>query len=431
MTVESKDHAPEGALPTLRAAAAAMHAVQRGQDPAEAIARLGVTAAEYRRLSKAVEARRKAKLVGRVTLAFHDVGPSAEADLREDVSAVVAVGDGECLWIGADEGASLERLSARRDATGRIEGYGDHVRFDLHDFFDFPGERDEEADVEGMAIADGFLWIVGSHSLKRKKPKGDDDPEAALEALTTVRREANRFLLGRIPLVASDRPGVPTLAKTAPAIDGGRRKRRAGALSMTTRGNPLSRLLASDVHLGPFLQIPSKDNGFDVEGMAVAGDRVFLGLRGPVLRGWATILEVAFKAKKDGRLKLKPFADDQKVRKHFLDLDGLGVRSLLMDGADFLILAGPTMDLDGPVRLYRWRGALDAQASSVVAADAVEHVLDLPFGEGDDHAEGATFVRLAPEAPESLLVAYDSPSRSRLVREGGVLADLFEPPTLD
>ena len=31
--------------------------------------------------------------------------------------------------------------------------------------------------------------------------------------------------------------------------------------------------------------IPSNDNGFDVEGLAVSGNRVFLGLRGPVLAG--------------------------------------------------------------------------------------------------------------------------------------------------
>ena len=38
--------------------------------------------------------------------------------------------------------------------------------------------------------------------------------------------------------------------------------------------------------------IPGKDNGIDCEGLAVAGDRVFIGLRGPVLRGWAMIIEL-------------------------------------------------------------------------------------------------------------------------------------------
>lgn len=416
----------ESAAP--RRVAAAMREVAAGQDPREAALGLNLSEAEFARLSRLIAARRKPKRIGRMPLAFRDVLPGAEKALREDVSAIAAVGEGESLFVGVDEGASLERLSARRDEQGRILGYGEHVRFDLHDFFKFPGGRDEEADVEGLAIADGFLWVVGSHSLKRRKPKPDETPDEAHETLSEVKREANRFLLGRIPLAAGERAGAPTLARSGPAIDGRKRKRRAGALKMTRDGSALSRGLADDPHLGPFMAVPSKDNGLDVEGMAVVGDRVFLGLRGPVLRGWATVLELRFKAKKSGRLKLKPFDDGDLFRRHFLDLDGLGVRSLLVDGTDLVALAGPTMDLDGPVRIYRWRGALGAQTSTVVPRADVERSLELPFGEGDDHAEGATMVRLVAGERPALMVAYDTPARMRLIAEGGVMADLFEAP---
>jgi hypothetical protein len=60
-----------------------------------------------------------------------------------------------------------------------------------------------------------------------------------------------------------------------------------------------------DPHLAPFMDIPGKDNGFDIEGLAIAGERVFIGLRGPVLRGWATILEVAFNPDAGSQLELK------------------------------------------------------------------------------------------------------------------------------
>lgn len=420
--------APDTADATPRHVAAAMRDVEGGLALEEAMARLGLDAAGYERLADVVRERRRARRIAQIPLAFRETDPAAESAIRDDVSAIAATGDGESLWIGADEGARLERLTATRDRDSRVSAYVAHVRFDLRDFFAFPGDAEEEADIEGLAVADGYLWVVGSHSLKRKKPKAAETIEEALDKLTRVVREPNRFLLGRIPLVAGDRPGVPELAKSAPAIDGGKRKRRAGSLKMTKSGSALSRRLARDMHLGPFMAIPSKDNGLDVEGMAVSGDRVFLGLRGPVLRGWATVLELRFKAKKDGALKLKAFDDDDLIRRHFLDLDGLGVRSLLIDGEDLVLLAGPTMDLDGPVRLYRWRGGLHAQGSAVVSRADVERILDLPFGEGDDHAEGATLVRLAPGERPVVMVAYDTPARGRLTAEAGVLADAFEAP---
>ncbi|MFC3694255.1 DUF3616 domain-containing protein [Chenggangzhangella methanolivorans] len=426
---KAKHEDAEGDARSPREIAAAMREVEGGLSVTDAARSLGLVKSEYQRLAAAHAERRKAKLVTQLPLVFHEPDPDAEKAIREDVSAIAAIAEGESLFIGADEGAALERLTARRDAAGRVVGYGGHKRFDLHDFFDFPNGRDEEADVEGLAIADGFLWVVGSHSLKRKKPKAGDDPEKALETLTRVVREANRFLLCRIPLVAGDHPGAPKLAASGPAVDGSGRTRRAGALRMDKDGSVLSRRLARDPHLGPFMSIPSKDNGLDVEGMAVSGDRVFLGLRGPVLRGWATILELRFRAKKKtGRLKLRRQDDGDLIRRHFLDLDGLGVRSLLIDGEDLVVLAGPTMDLDGPVRLYRWRGGLNAQDSTVAPRADVERILDLPFGEGDDHAEGATLMPLSPGDPIRLVVAYDTPAHARLVRSGGVLADVFEAP---
>ena len=414
--------------PDRSAVAAALRDIEAGAAPAEAAAALGIPLLTFEEMRERALAQRRPKLVCRLPLMFRDINPNAKSAIHEDISAIAAIGDGESLWIGADEGVALERLTAQRDESGRIVGYGEHVRFDLHDFFDFPNGREEEADVEGLSVADGYLWVVGSHSLKRKKPNPlEDTLEEALAKLTRVEREANRFLLGRIPLVAGDTPGVPTLARSAPPVDGSDRKRKAAVVKMTHHGSALGDLLRHDKHLAPFLSVPSKDNGLDIEGMAVREDRVFLGLRGPVLRGWALILEAGLEAAGKGRLKLKALESDDTVTKHFLDLDGLGVRSLLIYGADLLVLAGPTMDLDGPVRLYRWRDALSAPQSSVVPRSKVERVLDLPFGEGDDHAEGATLLPLSPGGPLHLVVAYDTPARARwLPNEAGVEADVFD-----
>src|SRR4030095_8201482 len=84
--------------------------------------------------------------------------------------------------------------------------------------------------------------------------------------------------------------------------------------------------------------------------------------------GWHFGLDPAPHVARDepDRLRLRPFADGLPYRKHVLDLDGLGVRDLCPDGDDLLVRAGPTMDLDGPVRIYRWRGACRVDMPAVV-----------------------------------------------------------------
>ena len=84
-----------------------------------------------------------------------------------------------------------------------------------------------------------------------------------------------------------------------------------------------------------------------------------------------------------------------------LRLDGLGVRDLCPDGDDLLVLAGPTMDLDGPVRVYRWHGACRAETPQVVRGDLLTREIELPYGEGDDHAEGIGLLGDGPAASSS------------------------------
>jgi hypothetical protein len=100
-----------------------------------------------------------------------------------------------------------------------------------------------------------------------------------------------------------------------------------------------------------------------------------------------------------------------------MDLGGLGVRDLCPDGDSLLILAGPTMDLDGPVRIVRWR---PGTRQGVVPEGELETVIELPYGVKCDHPEG-----LALLDDGRLMVVYDSPSPARITPAGGVLADVF------
>jgi hypothetical protein len=153
---------------------------------------------------------------------------------------------------------------------------------------------------------------------------------------------------------------------------------------------------------------------------------VFLGLRGPVLRGWATLLELAVKEPRAGRLKPRKIGQGgARYLKHFLDLGGLGIRELAFDGDALMILAGPTMDLDGPVVLYRWADALGEDERKVVPAERLEQLLRLPYGSGEDHAEGVCWLPGETGGTGELLVVYDSPADDRLHDETAVHADVF------
>jgi hypothetical protein len=321
--------------------------------------------------------------------------------------------DGHVLWIAGDETATVERLLA--DQPEKAAEFGDETTFRLADFVDLPGDdADEEADVEGLARTGDFLWAVGSHSLRRKQIKEHHDGDRALRRLARVEGQDNRQILVRLPI--ADVHGVPTPVRE---IEVAGRKHRAAALR---RRDNLRSLLRDDEHVGPFLPIPGKDNGLDIEGIAVRGDRVYLGLRGPVLRGWAFVLELRPYVTDDDpdRLRLRDFADGLPYRKHVLDLEGLGVRDLCPDGDDLLILAGPTMDLDGPVRIYRWHNAARTDIPAIVRDTLITRELDLSYGEGDDHAEGLSML-----GPDRVLVVYDSPAPIRLTPDGAVIADVL------
>lgn len=368
-----------------------------------------------------------------VLLEFHperdDLSPDKE--LRNGLS--VALRMGETLWLANDESVSIERLTlVEEDSRGQSSFAREHRQYALHDFFTLPlppfdpeKERINEADVEGLACDGKYMWVTGSHSLRRKRPDPDDGTKRTHKRLASVSADGNRYLLGRIPMGEQD--GKPTLVKQ---IELKGKRRSAALLRGDEHGNELTTLLKQDEHIGPFLAIPGKDNGFDIEGIALAGKHVLLGLRGPVLRGWATIIEVApVEDDEDGWLQLAPLDGEGALyRKHFLDLGGLGIRDLCVQGKDLLLLAGPTMDLDGPVTLFRWVGGARPDGETVVSSEQLVQVLNLPFGQGVDHPEGISLFASRDGKDEGLLVVHDSASPSRQIGESTLVADVFPLP---
>lgn len=328
----------------------------------------------------------------RVRLEF-DAGAVAAAGtpLHRDLSAIAREGD--TLFLACDEGAGIERLL--RDG----EGWGRHRRVRLGELIALPGGPEGEMDVEGLSVEDGWLWVVGSQAITRDKVKDGDSGAASLAELADTDWEENRQFLGRFPLVERHGGLWPV------GEDGAR---RAAHLRFARKGR-LRRWLRRDRHLAPFLGLPAKENGLDVEGIATRGDRVWVGLRGPVLGQSAVILEMELREAKGGRLKARRIEGRSRVRKHFVDTDGLGVRDMKWDGEDLMVVTGPVLSGDGPAAVLRLRGFARREGAGYVGEAARELAQRLPYHAGRDHPEA-----LACLGGRDWLVIHDSPGEDRV-----------------
>ncbi|MCT7958011.1 DUF3616 domain-containing protein [Laspinema palackyanum] len=332
-----------------------------------------------------------------------------------DLSAVTFTPDGS-LWVGSDELLTLERLSLIEPYV-----YGNHQTFEIGEFIELFNNEDE-IDIEGMDYSEGYLWFTGSHSTKRKKPKGKS-PEKDISRLAQVKTEANRYLVARIPIQG----GIPV--QGCPDPFNSDRQLTAASLEKTETGNILIDALEKDVHFGSIIasELPSKENGLDIEGLAVRGSKILMGFRGPVLRGWAVIIQLEVEESEPGILTLKEIGPEGRLyKKHFLDLSGLGIREICLDGDDLIVLAGPTLDLDGGMKMFRLTGVFEREGDTLIAQDETELkvLFDLPFKLGTDRGEGLALMPCLGQ-PNSLLVVYDSPDPARIVNNDSVFGDVF------
>jgi Protein of unknown function (DUF3616) len=223
---------------------------------------------------------------------------------NQNISAIEVVGDR--LIVGADEGNKIKIL--KHNGEGYVVERGISL------------SNDKEIDIEGIACEGSIVYVVGSHSYKREQ----------IDANRTY--EQNRNAIEQ-KLSESDREQRDRLFRFDLNAD--------LALEQTSLRSILDR---NDV-LRRFSQIPSKENGIDIEGMAVRNGLLYIGFRGPVLRdNWVPILKRKFAAPVD-RADLV-----------FVNLGGRGIRDLTPVKDGFLILAGPVGDEPGSYQIYAWDG---------------------------------------------------------------------------
>ena len=224
-----------------------------------------------------------------------------------------------------------------------------------------------ELDGEGVAFADGFYYVIGSHGHPRDSDhKLDPVKDAAkIKARIAAASQIVRFRLGP---------------------DG-----TASAIERTAK---LRTVMAAEPMLAPYLDRRLENNGLTIEGIAIRQGRILVGFREPALsNGRAAVLSVAIdglfgNAPPDARLYRLPLGE------------GRGVRDLAMFGDDVLVLAGPAMADPGPAAIYGWDGA----------SEDVRLLKDLAVLVGKDGTRKAEALLPLDESPSGLrvLILFDN-----------------------
>jgi hypothetical protein len=296
---------------------------------------------------------------------------SGKIDAGMDLSGAVVVGD--CLVLGADEGHQLQIF--------RREGGSD--TWCLQQSLAL-ADQDQETDIEAITFGEGSLYVVGSHTFRRRRMRPDLSVRKNLQRLQDIDSESSRNRLYRIrfdPKTA--RPGK------VQRID-------------------LSKRLRKDPLLKPFWGIPSRENGIDIQGMTFCEERLYLGFRGPVLRdNYVPVMVLEFERPKHYQLR-------------FVRLEGQGIRDMAAIDRGFLILSGPVNDAPGPFRLWWWDGADQLPGKGRSVREAI--MLGAVSTPGGANAEGLALLAESEDCADVILV-YETDTAAQTVSMRVALPD--------
>jgi hypothetical protein len=191
-----------------------------------------------------------------------------------------------------------------------------------------------ELDGEGVAYSEGTFYVIGSHGHPRDRDH-KLDPVKDRERIDA--RIAAASQIARVK-VGTDR----SLSLQHPALS-------------------LRAVIASVPELAASAGRRLEDNGLTIEGIAVKGDRLLAGFRGPTLpTGRAAILSVSLNG------LLNNTGADPKLFKIPLG-EGQGVRDIVPYKDHFLVLGGPTADGSGRYTIDWWDGASDDGVRELLA----------------------------------------------------------------
>ncbi|HKC03234.1 MAG TPA: DUF3616 domain-containing protein [Sphingomicrobium sp.] len=253
-----------------------------------------------------------------VKLTILKISPElSDGDERTNLSGAACAPSGQCLLAGDEKRfVRLFRLAGDTLVPGE-------PLFLLPDK-DADGKEMKEADTEGIAYSDGYFYIVGSHSNSKK-----------------AKVQQSRHFVARIPLRPAG--GFEDLGSAGKPSGGLVMKNLDHLINAEPAFQPYLKHAAGELKSGG-AGFTEDQHGPNIEGVAVTGDTMWVGFRGPVDSGGAFLYEIKLSQLFGGVPPTRIL--------HQLQLgstpDGIGqgVRDLAAVRDGLLILAGPEMRSD-------------------------------------------------------------------------------------
>ncbi|MBU1210184.1 MAG: DUF3616 domain-containing protein [Alphaproteobacteria bacterium] len=228
-----------------------------------------------------------------------------------------------------------------------------------------------EADFEALAREGETYFAITSHSVNRKKQKPGHSYEKNRKRLTRKGIETCKARYQLVRFRITDSKTVEVEERVS-----------------------LKDMIADHPVLRPFAKIPNKENGIDIEGLAVKDGHLYVGFRGPVLRqNYVPVLRIGRKLDDDA-------IEDAELL--FVNLGGRGIRGLAETPRGLAILAGPNGDEAQSFAIYFWDGRDQVGRRGSPGGKAL---LRCSLGlHPDDKPESLTFIDDGPSGMRFLLV---------------------------
>lgn len=312
-------------------------------------------------------------------------GQFVDLDDRAELSGVALYGD--TLILVSNEATRTEKGKKKEDSLQLFdrskEKKNTFIFRDDEPAFEKDDNACRHADLEGIAVIGDLAYVVGSHSLARAKlGKGTyNENKASFDRAKMIEPCSRRNSLLELRLHKDGRIAVRK------SID-------------------LRPLIRQHHVFEPFLNVPSKENGVDIEGIAVTEDEIYIGFRGPVLRdNFVPVLVLNRKEPEAG----------SEIR--YVQLGGRGIRDMARVTDGFLIIAGPVGDADSSFKLVHWNGK-DMIPGTDRRPTPVSDLCELPRS-GNAKAEGIAVVEETSKAYK-IIVVYDG--KDALIAKSGRVA---------